>query len=120
MRFRLLALTVLFLLPAFPSSSARRSSTRSEPRSEVRDQGRPRSTKCATCERDANSRIKRDPAVRRAFHQSHPCPATGKTTGACPGYVVDHIVPLKRGGAARPENMEWQKAADGKTKDRIE
>jgi len=25
-----------------------------------------------------------------------------------PGHVVDHIIPLKRGGADQPWNMQWQ------------
>jgi hypothetical protein len=33
----------------------------------------------------------RDSGVRKAFQRSHPCPSDGKKTGACPGYVVDHI-----------------------------
>jgi hypothetical protein len=40
--------------------------------------------------------------------------------GACPGYVVDHIIPLKRGGADEPANMQWQTVAEAKAKDRIE
>jgi hypothetical protein len=44
----------------------------------------------------------------------------GKTTGDCPGYVVDNIVPLKRGGADIPENMQWQTVAEAKAKDKIE
>ena len=36
---------------------------------------------------------------------SHPCPATGKTYGACKGYVIDHVDPLKRGGSDGPGNM---------------
>jgi Ni/Co efflux regulator RcnB len=78
------------------------------------------STRCTICERDANGRIKRNPAARRAFQRGNPCPATGRTSGACPGYVVDHIVPLKRGGADEPGNMQWQTVADAKAKDRIE
>jgi 5-methylcytosine-specific restriction endonuclease McrA len=38
----------------------------------------------------------------------------GKTAGACPGYVVDHIVPLKRGGADSPENMQWLTVAEAR------
>ncbi len=76
--------------------------------------------RCTACQRDANGRIKRDPAARRQFQRQNPCPATGKTSGACPGYVVDHIVALKRGGADAPENMQWQTIADAKAKDKIE
>jgi hypothetical protein len=41
-------------------------------------------------------------------------------SGACKGYVVDHIVPLKRGGADDPSNMQWQTTAAAKAKDKIE
>jgi hypothetical protein len=34
--------------------------------------------------------------------------------------VVDHVVPLKRGGLDAPSNMQWQTIADAKAKDRIE
>ncbi|HYI97437.1 MAG TPA: HNH endonuclease signature motif containing protein [Bryobacteraceae bacterium] len=40
--------------------------------------------------------------------------------GACAGYVIDHIVPLKRGGADNPENMQWQTKAEATAKDRWE
>jgi hypothetical protein len=40
--------------------------------------------------------------VGRSFQAGHPCPATGKTYGVCKGYVIDHVVPLKRGGADAP------------------
>jgi hypothetical protein len=52
--------------------------------------------------------------------KSHPCPSTGKTYGACPGYVVDHVVPLKRGGVDAPSNMQWQTREAAKAKDRTE
>jgi len=34
--------------------------------------------------------------------------------------VIDHIVPLKRGGADNPENMQWQAKKDAVAKDRWE
>jgi hypothetical protein len=43
----------------------------------------------------------------------------GETVG-CPGYVVDHKQALKRGGADRPDNMQWQTTAEAKAKDRME
>jgi hypothetical protein len=33
---------------------------------------------------------------------------------------MDHVVPLKRGGADKPENMQWQTRAEAKAKDGIE
>ncbi len=44
-------------------------------------------------------------AEHRAFVREHPCPATGRTSGACPGYVVDHVRPLvsDRQRARRPQ-----------------
>lgn len=66
------------------------------------------------------NKIKRDPAARREFQRANPCPANGKTSGRCPGYVVDHIRPLKRGGPDVPANMQWQTKAAAKAKDRIE
>lgn len=55
----------------------------------------------------ADAQIKRDRAQVRAFRAEHPCPATGHTRGACPGWHVDHVMPLCAGGADRPSNMQW-------------
>src|SRR5262245_55956256 len=49
-------------------------------------------------ERDTHGRIKRSSSAKMAFKHSHPCPSTGKSSGACPGYVVDHVQSLKHGG----------------------
>jgi len=65
-------------------------------------------------------RIKRSRAARDAFMRSHPCPANGHTRGACPGYVVDHIIALKRGGPDAPSNMQWQTVEAAKAKDKWE
>ena len=70
--------------------------------------------------RDSHGHIKRSEVAKRDFERHHPCPSTGKTSGACPGYVIDHIRPLKRGGPDDPGNMQWQTEDAAKAKDRWE
>ena len=70
--------------------------------------------------RDAHGRIERSGAARAAFKREHPCPATQQPVGPCPGFVIDHVVPLKRGGADAPSNMQWQTVDEAKAKDRVE
>ena len=129
---RKLVLALCLLLAAVPTwassnRSAARSAPRSAPRSAARSERRSAvghtgssTNKCTTCVRTANGRIARNPAARRSFQAVHPCPATGRTSGACPGFVVDHIKPLKRGGADAPGNMQWQTTAAAKAKDKVE
>lgn len=62
----------------------------------------------------------RSSATRTQFQREHPCPSTGRTSGACPGYVKDHVVPLCAGGPDQPSNMQWQTTQDAKVKDRAE
>jgi len=68
----------------------------------------------------AEARTPRSYQAKAEFKHLHPCPANGKTRGPCPGYIIDHIKPLKRGGADRPDNMQWQTVEDGKLKDKWE
>ena len=75
---------------------------------------------CWICERNAQGRIKRNPAARRAFQRAHPCPVTGAASGACPGWIVAHIVPLYVGGEDVPENMQWMTRDAARAKDRTE
>jgi hypothetical protein len=71
-------------------------------------------------QRDSQGRIERSQAARAAFKREHPCPATQQPTGPCPGYIIDHVIALKRGGPDSPSNMQWQTVDEAKAKDRVE
>ena len=71
-------------------------------------------------ERDSRGHIARSSKARASFRYANACPATGKSSGACPGYVIDHVIALKRGGPDTPANMQWQARADAREKDRWE
>jgi hypothetical protein len=86
----------------------------------LKDYAAPGYTLHSSVERDSHGRIKRSNAAKDAFKRSQPCPATGKSTGGCPGYVIDHVKPLECGGPDDPSNMQWQTIADGKAKDKTE
>lgn len=62
---------------------------------------------CGVPERTATGKIKRSTAAKAAFARMHPCPATGQVTGSCPGWAIDHQVPLACGGCDAPHNMQW-------------
>ena len=74
---------------------------------------RPKETKPET-------KFQRSKATEREFQRAQPCPATGKTTGRCPGYVMNHKLPLARGGRDVPENMQWQTQEEAKAKEQCE
>lgn len=78
------------------------------------------SKKAEGVKRDSHGHIARSEKAKGAFRKSHPCPSTGKTHGSCPGYVVDHRVALKHGGADAPSNMQWQTVEAAKAKDKRE
>jgi hypothetical protein len=59
-------------------------------------------------------------SAKSAFAKLHACPATGKHTVSCKGYVIDHVKPLDCGGADAPSNMRWQTIAAAKAKDKWE
>lgn len=52
-------------------------------------------------------KTERSAAVLAAFREKYPCPATGKSTGACPGWAIDHVIPLACGGADAVYNLQW-------------
>lgn len=76
--------------------------------------------RCDSCPRDKYGHIQRSASTKAKFKKLHPCPSTGLSHGACKGYVIDHIVALKRGGADAPYNMQWQTSAEAKAKDKWE
>ncbi len=72
------------------------------------------SSYCTYCARDSHGHIARSSEAKDQFMRE-----TGYPHGR-PGYVVDHVIPLHRGGADAPSNMEWQTKADAKAKDKWE
>lgn len=64
--------------------------------------------------RDIDGRLARSAAAKEKFMRM-----TGFPHGR-PGYVVDHIIPLAKGGLDDPSNMQWQTVAEAKAKDKWE
>lgn len=71
------------------------------------------------CQGDGHNRHRSHTAVAQ-FKRARPCPANGRRSGPCPGYVVDHVCALAQCGLDAPVNMQWQSDAESKAKDRIE
>lgn len=68
----------------------------------------------------ADARPPRSFAARAEFVKANPCPATGKVRGKCEGWEVDHVEPLKCGGADAPANMQWLTVEQHKAKTKAE
>ena len=122
-RTLLTALVLLLFLPLLQAASKGRSPSKARGKSvrvTHRAKGGTAAKKPAKPRRQRKARIARSLTARQEFMRANPCPATGKTAGSCPGYVVDHVVPLKRGGADAASNMQWQTTAQAKAKDRVE
>lgn len=62
---------------------------------------------CGPPARDAKGKIKRSKAVIAAFKRLHPCPSTGRRYGACPGWAIDHVIPLASCGCDAVGNLSW-------------
>jgi hypothetical protein len=97
------------------SRTSARSTAGAHPRS-----GHSRATRSSPYRRRSHGHIKRSAAARQAFKREHPCPSTGRRSGVCPGFVIDHVRPLECGGADDPGNMQWQTTAAAKAKDKTE
>lgn len=68
----------------------------------------------------ADAKQNRSNAARRAFVKENPCPATDSRSLPCPGYVIDHVIPLCAGGLDAKSNMQWQTITEAKEKDKEE
>lgn len=62
---------------------------------------------CGPPARNAKGEIIRRADVRAAFRRVHPCPSTGETSGACPGWQINHTVPLICHGCDSLVNLSW-------------
>lgn len=56
--------------------------------------------------RDLEARMRLDYAAQ------HPCPATGRIGGACPGYVVYYLAPSQRPRGRAPWQLAWMTEAE--------
>jgi hypothetical protein len=68
----------------------------------------------------ASAEVHRSYAAKRGFQREHPCPSTGRTSGVCPGYVKNHIVPLACRGPDTVANLQWQTVQAARAKDKWE
>jgi len=68
----------------------------------------------SSVKRNSHGKIARSSTARERFMRM-----TGYPHGR-PGYVIDHIIPLSKGGADDPSNMQWQTREEAKEKDRTE
>lgn len=66
---------------------------------------------------DASQRSKRAIAE---FKREQPCPANGARYGPCPGWQIDHIIPLKCDGPDHKSNMQWLTVREHKQKTKRE
>lgn len=62
---------------------------------------------CGPPERYESGRIKRSAAVLLEFKRLYPCDSTGLKAGPCPGWQIDHVIPLVCGGCDTVDNLQW-------------
>ena len=63
---------------------------------------------------------KRSNKVRHDFARAYACPSTGKHALPCPGFYIDHVIPLACGGPDQTTNLQWLSEADWKAKSKWE
>lgn len=68
----------------------------------------------------ADAKIERSHAVRHAFVKQQACPSTGRHRLPCPGWQIDHKIPLKCKGPDALENLQWLTVEEHKEKTKQE
>lgn len=62
---------------------------------------------CGEPARDTRGRIARDRQLLARFATVFPCPATLAPQARCPGWAIDHVIPLAAGGCDAQINLQW-------------
>lgn len=62
---------------------------------------------CGEPRRTAAGHILRRADVLVEFRRLYACPATARHTGPCPGWAIDHVIPLAVGGCDAVRNLQW-------------
>ena len=62
---------------------------------------------CGEPKRTSSGKIYRSRIELRAFAEVFPCPSTLKNLPSCPGWAIDHTIPLASGGCDSVANMTW-------------
>lgn len=75
---------------------------------------------CVTPARNADGAIKRSSSVVAAFKRIWPCPSTHLPAGPCPGYKINHAIPLACGGKDEVSNLIWMRDDAKKIQDSYE
>lgn len=61
----------------------------------------------AAVHRNASGSTARSQQVLAAFKKEWACPSTGLHSGTCPGWALDHVIPLDCGGVDAVWNLQW-------------
>lgn len=62
---------------------------------------------CGEPARTVDGKIKRSRTTLREFAKTFACPANLLPVPSCPGWAIDHVIPLVSGGCDSTINMQW-------------
>jgi hypothetical protein len=105
---------------ALPAEKGSGGDTGSSPKSPG-ERGAARCTEAAPCPTPRTNatpgKVAPSAAAVHEFREKHPCPTSGHSWGACPGYVVNHIKPPCKGGLDVAANLQWQTHTEANRRD---